>query len=156
MTDQFDMQRFGSLKWEDLSLEPSGKQGGVCDCCGTSTHRVWGFVRHPLGRLAAYFVGWTVGKNDHGAAFDLVVGPWGDGALPERRAAVSLQYRLSDERPGFGIVDASGRPTATKKLVGCALARSKVVDTALANQCFAIADAVLMKDPRIAEVRGWA
>jgi hypothetical protein len=155
MTDQFNMQRFGSLKWEDLSLEPSGNQGGVCDCCGTGTQRVWGFVRHPLGPLAAYFVGWTLGKKGHGAAFDLVVG-WGEGALPERRAAVSLQYRVTDEGPGFGIVDASGRPTATKKLVGRALARSEVVDTALANQCFAIADAVLMKDPRIAEVRGWA
>src|SRR6267142_2265097 len=108
MTDQLKMKRFGPLRWEDLSLEPSGSQGGLCDCCGTSTQCVWGVVRHPLGLLAAYFVAWTVGKKDHGATFDLIVGPWGEGAVPEGRAAVSLQYGVTDEGPHLGIVDAAG------------------------------------------------
>lgn len=156
MIDRFEMQHFGVLKWEDLSLETSGSQDGNCDCCGTSTRRVWGFVRHPRGLLAAYFVGWTLGKRDHGASFDLIVGPWGEGALPERRGAISLKYGATDEGSGFAVIDAASRPTASNKLVGCALARSEVIDTPLAKRCFAIADAVLIKGPRIAEIRVWA
>jgi hypothetical protein len=155
MADQLNMQRFGPLDWKELRLEPSGTQEGVCDCCGTSTRRVWGFVRHPIGAVAAYFVGWTIGRKDHGASFDLIVGAWGSGATQKQRGAVSLTYRAADGDYGFAIVDATDRPTANSELVGRVFTRHEVVATTLADQVFAIADAIFMTDARLDEVRTW-
>jgi hypothetical protein len=155
MADQLNMQRFGPLDWKELRLEPSGTQEGVCDCCGTSTRRVWGFVRHPIGAVAAYFVGWTIGRKDHGASFDLIVGAWGSGATQKQRGAVSLTYRAADGDYGFAIVDATDRPTANSELVGRVFTRHQVVATTLADQVFAIADAIFMTDARLDEVRTW-
>src|SRR5262245_45445756 len=113
-----DMQRHGALNWKDLRLQTLKSQDGACDCCGTTTRRVWGFVGYEHGTVAAYFVGWTLGKRDHGAAFDLIVGAWGPNATSEQRGAVALEYRVGDHGPGFAIVDALNRPHATNESVG--------------------------------------
>jgi hypothetical protein len=155
MTDQLNMQRFGALDWKELRIETSGIQEGTCDCCGTSTRRVWGFVRHPIGAVAAYFVGWTIGKRDHGATFDLIMGAWGDSSTPEQRGAVSLKYGIGDGASGFAIVDGADRSITNSKLVGRSFTRAEVINTPLAGQVFAIADAVFMTDPRLDEVRTW-
>src|SRR5262245_58702006 len=97
-----------------LEAEPDGSADlGPCPCCGNMTRRVWGFIRTPKATLAAYFVQWTPGRvKDHGALFDLIVGRWGEGASAADRVAVTLDYRLLDDGPGFMVIDATGRPTA--------------------------------------------
>ena len=58
-----------------LSVEPTeAADFATCECCGSATRRVWGFVHDPDGTVAAYFVQWAVGRvADHGALFDLVL-----------------------------------------------------------------------------------
>jgi len=139
-----------------LAIEVSGDRYlGPCPDCGTSTRRVWGYVRHSGEPLAAYFVEWTLGRPDHGAYFDLVIGRWGEGSSSADRWAASLEYRVVDGNPGFMVLDAGPRPVASSDLARVALARADLVETPLAATVFAIADTVFAGDPRIDEIRNW-
>lgn len=143
------------LDWQALAVEPLKSAEGRCDCCGTATRRVWGAVSQDGGSLAAYYVGWTVERPDHGARFELVVGSWGEEADAGERAWVELEYRLVDGEGAFMVVDAAGPDDAKAGLAATALRRDDVIGTPLAPQVFAIVDAVIMKDARLEELRGW-
>lgn len=140
--------------WREFEIEESGTAGGHCDCCGTTTRRVWGFVRRAGEPVAAYFVSWTEGKPDHGAAFDLILGKWGDSATKRDRYSTALDFRLIDGAPQFMVVDAENRATSGSPLVGTLLKRSDVIGTPIAAQAFAVIDAVYMSDSGN-EVRSW-
>jgi hypothetical protein len=141
---------------EPLSVEPTGEKDlGVCECCGNSSRRVWGLVHTPNATLASYFVHWTLGRvPDHGANFDLIIGKWGDGTAAADRVLVALAYRLTDTGPQFMVIDAADRPAAKSDLVGRALPRSEVINQPIAEQAFAVVDAVLEQDQRVAELLG--
>jgi hypothetical protein len=85
---------------------------------------------------------------------DMIIGPWGEGATAEKRIAISLAYRLTETGPSLMVIDARARPIARSPLVGVALERDKVIGTATAGSAFAIADAVLAGDQRVAELLG--
>ncbi len=140
--------------WREFQIEEAGSTGGHCECCGTTTKRVWGFVRRNAEPVGAYFVAWTQGKPDHGAKFDLILGKWGDAAIKDDRYAVALDYRLIEGTPQFMVVDALNRATSGSPLVGTALKRTDVIGTPLATQVFAIVDAVYMSDSA-GELRQW-
>ena len=144
-----------SLDWRELEIEESGTAGGHCDCCATTTKRVWGLVRRAGAPVGAYFVAWTQGKPDHGAAFDLILGKWGDSASKQDRYSTALDFRLVDGAPQFMVVDAVNRATSGSPLLGTALKRSEVIGTPIAAQVFAVIDAVYMSDSAN-EVRSWS
>lgn len=123
-----------------LLVEPVGESQGHCDCCGKTTRRVWGWVHRDDTTLAAYFVGWTEGMPDHGVAFDLALGRWGEGSGPNDRQAAALDYR--HDANAFMVVDASGRTADRPEIASSALSRADVIGTQLAPQIFAIADAI--------------
>jgi hypothetical protein len=137
---------------QPLHVEPTeSRDFGPCECCGSKTRRVWGFVHFPTGTAAAYFVQWAVGRvADHGALFDLILGQWGDGTSAADWVLVTLDYRLADTGPAFIVIDSGSRPAAESELVGRALARADVVGQPVAEQAFAVADAALAEDSRIA------
>lgn len=139
-----------------IKVEPSGStELGVCDCCGRSSRSVWGFVYAEGHSLAAYFVHWTVGHvPDQGASIDLILGEWGEGATEDKRFAVALAYRLMDSGPSMMVIDAEARLASSNPLVGRALSRGEVIGTHFAEDAFAIADAVLAQDDRVAELLG--
>ena len=138
---------------DEIEVEvDSQKDSGPCDCCGEPSRTVSGFLHTKEATLAAYFVHWTPGKREHGASYDLIVGPWGEGARRENRYLVSLRYRVTERGPEFMVVDATDRPAASNELVGRALSRTQVVDTPLATSVFALVDAIYLHDPRIAEL----
>lgn len=141
---------------DELQVEPTGSADfGPCECCGNNSRRVWGRVRTPTAALAAYFVHWTLTRvRDHGANFDLIIGRWGEGASARDRLLVALDYRLLESGPGFMVIDAAGRPAASSELVGRALSRAEVIGRPIAQQAFAIVDAVLAQDARVAELLG--
>ncbi|MBO6719320.1 MAG: hypothetical protein JJ913_15285 [Rhizobiaceae bacterium] len=143
--------------WRDYQIEQIGEGGGHCDCCGDTTRRVWGFVKYYDEPFGAYYLGWTVGKPDHGAAFDLVLGNWSEDAPSSSRFAVSLDYRLIDGSGAFMVVDAEDRiPTQDgKPMFDVALKRTDVIGTALAPEVFAIVDAIFMSDSA-GELRSWS
>ena len=142
--------------WRSFETEQTGASVGHCDCCGSTTKRVWGLIHLDDVTVAAYFVGWAEQRPDHGAAFDLILGKWGDSAAREDRYAVALDYRIVESSAQFMVVDAENRRTSTSELVGAVLKRSDVIGTALAPQVFAIVDAIWMGDPRLEELRTWS
>ncbi len=139
---------------DELTIEPSGiKDSGPCACCGNASRCVWGFVHGHDGVVAAFYVHWTLnGIRQHGANFDLILGHWGDDATAADRVLVALAYRLLDDGPGFMVIDADSRPAAKSDLVGRALKRADVLGQPIAQRAFAVLDAILLRDPRVAEL----
>jgi hypothetical protein len=99
---------------------------------------------------AAYWMNWTVDHlRDRGANLDLALGGWGDDANSRDRVAISLVHR---DQPDGGaevmVIDASRRPLTRGDLVGQALQRDEVIGTPLAEQVFALVDAIYEQDQR--------
>ena len=139
---------------DQLTVEPQGSSDiDSCDCCGNASRTVWGFIRRRQEPVAAYFVRWAIGRPEHGANFDLILGEWGDGTSAQDRVAISLLFRQTDDVTGFMIGDAAGTAAGTSDLAGSALTRDQVVGTPLAQLSFDIVDAIWLQDLRIDEVR---
>ena len=140
----------------DTKIEQAGSSDtGVCDCCGRSSRCVWGYAHTHDRCIAAYFVHWTLGHiPDRGANIDIILGEWGEAATADRRNAIGLAYRLTETGPSMMVVDAETRPFSRNSLVGRALRRNEVIGTPVAQEAFAVADAILSKDERVAELLG--
>jgi S-adenosylmethionine synthetase len=82
----------------------------------------------------------------HGAHIDIIIGEW------DNRCAVSLEYRIGDTGPSVMVIDAHGRHHADATLTKRALRREDVIGTPLAKEVFAICDAILLLDERLAEI----
>lgn len=136
-------------------IEATGAQDfGPCACCGDNSRTVWGLVHRGKAGEAAYFVQWTLGQiGRHGAHFDLVLGPWGEGTTRDDRYAVSLEFRRTENGPAFMVIDADTRDIAKGDLAHHGLTRQEVVGTAVAKQAFEIVDAIWLQDERLAEIR---
>lgn len=127
---------------------------GPCECCGDTTHRVWGLVYRDDNAEASYFVEWTRGQvSTHGAHFDLILGLWGDGTTSRDRFAVSVAFRRGPRGPEFMVVDAAERAIASSPLVGTAMARAQVIGTPIAARVFEVLDQIWLQDRRIAELQ---
>jgi hypothetical protein len=140
----------------EISIEPTGSNDtGICDCCGRSSRCVWGCAYGDGRCLAVYYVHWTLGHvPDRGANIDLILGEWGETATAEHRRALALAYRLLDTGPSMMVIDASARPFSRSPLIGSALRRDEVIGSPDAQEAFAIADALLAHDARVAELLG--
>ena len=132
---------------------PWKESAGTCACCGRASKTIWGDLSQGEATVAMYFVQWTVGAPEHDPNIDLIVGPWGEDAKPEYRLAVSLLYRPARSGGSFMVVDGEGRRTDDRALCGRALKRAEVVGTPLAQEVFALVDAVWLTEPRIGEVK---
>jgi hypothetical protein len=139
-----------------FEIAPGGSvDTGRCECCGNLSRRVWGYAAREGEAYASYFVHWTLGHvPEFGAYFDLIVGRWGEGTTSAGRCAVSLDYRLLESGPGFMVIDADKRDIAKNELVGRALKRIDVIGQPLAEHIFALCDAILAEDRRLAELIG--
>ena len=137
-----------------LTIEPLGDATfGPCACCGLPTRRVWGFAHLADRAEAAYFVQWVPGAvGEHGAAFDLILGRWGEGTGPGDRAAVSLVFRRSERGPELMVVDARGRHHVRDHVVATALDRAAVLGSPMAARAYAVVDAVWLQDDRVREL----
>jgi hypothetical protein len=153
--NRFSSQRAVKLSAVDLSVTPIDSHDfGPCECCGNFSRTVWGSIYHSQEMIAVYYVQWTLNNPEHGANFDLITGKWGDGTVAQDRQAVSLAYRAVEA--SFMVIDAEHRPVAKENLAGTALKRSEVSGTKIAENAFAIVDAIWLQDERIDEVRRWS
>jgi hypothetical protein len=136
-----------------LEIEPLGsKDAGRCECCDRVSRKIWGLWREePRGR-GCYFVHWTVGHVfEKGAHIDVIfAGPKQEsGGLPDFHA-VSLEYRIFETGPEMMVVDATAAAYAMSPCLGRRLKRSDVISGPLAATVFAICDAFLVRDERLA------
>ena len=138
----------------DLVINPENESRGVCDCCGSESKTIWGYVRSSNQTVAAYYVQWTVGSANHYPNIDLIVGSWGEGATPKRRILISLRYRPANGGGSFMVIDSESRPANNPSLCGRALKRVEVIGTPLAKEAFDLVDALWAQDLRLIEVQG--
>ncbi len=79
---------------EDLTLEPGEDlEPSRCSCCGTITHRVFGFVYRAGNAHSVYHASWTPAHPDRGANVALEFGDWSEGARPSDRFETALEIR---------------------------------------------------------------
>lgn len=149
------MHRDRLFNWKPYEIEQTGESGGRCGCCGGAMRRVSGVVNHNGRTVAAYYVSWTLGRPDHGAAFDLIIGRWGKGAGSSDRQGVALDFRVVEGAPQFLVREAPDRPISGSDLFTSVLDRSQVMGTPVAAQVFALTDAAFMGDPRLDELHRW-
>ena len=140
----------------EFELKPeSDEVTGRCECCGNISRAVTGLAYRGRDAYAAYHVHWTVGHiPEYGANFDFIIGEWGEGTSAADRSAVSLVYKISQNGPGFMVIDAGERHVAKSSLVGRALKREEVVGQPIARDVFALCDAIWLQDARVAELSG--
>jgi len=136
-----------------LTATPSEQSIGTCECCGNASKTIWGFIGTPEQTVAVYYVSWTADLAKHPPNFDLIVGPWGEGAEPKNRHLVSLLFQPSRSGGAFMVIDGESRPANNPALCGRALKRAEVVGTPLAKQIFGLVDIIWLQDPRVSEVR---
>lgn len=131
-------------------VEALDETGGLCDCCGNASRSIWGLVHSDDRTVAAYWLHWTVGHLDEaGANLDMVIGPWGDGTTANDRFAASLLYREpANEAPALMVIDATGRKNANSTLANTALCRDEIIGSPIAEQLFALVDAIWLQDAR--------
>jgi hypothetical protein len=84
------------------------------------------------------------------------ISSWANGVdrRPRQTAWVRLDYRLLDDGPTFMVTDADCSDVAQSDLVGRALKRTDVVGQPISQHVFALCDAVLSLDARVAELLG--
>lgn len=130
-------------------VETEGAESTLCDCCGTQTQKIWGWLHQGDSTLLNYFVRWTEGHPEAGADINLLMGKWGDEAGPVDRSCVSLHLFLQDDQtPAFRVVDARQDFFGEDKLALNGLQRSEVMGTPLADAVFAALDSIWCQDER--------
>jgi len=150
------MQRISVPHFPEMTLEyavENEAELGPCPDCGQKTRRVWGYVYRSDIATAAYYVEWTPSHPRRDAAFDLIIGRWGESAGPSDRQAVSVAFRVLETGPAFMVQDASVRTIGSSPLGSRALNRIEVVGQPIAADAFQICDSIYLADPRINELR---
>lgn len=141
--------------WQKLQVESTGAKNGLCDCCGTQTQHDWGFVHFENSTIASYFVSWTVGRPDHGAWFDLLIGQWGGESDPSQRNHVALEFLLLNGNPNFMVRNSNEANRKFTSLAHYETLRDDIIGTTLAPHIFAITDALYMSE-YLQEIRSWS
>jgi hypothetical protein len=120
------------VDWRDYWIEERLEHSGSCDDCGDGWRAFGGSIWHDRLEVAAYTA--RVWPNDTGLLTILLQGE-------PRTRAVHLWWTPSGE---ITVIDPiSDRSTFTQ------LRRGEVIGTPLAEQVFAFADAVLLRDTRL-------
>lgn len=84
-----------------------------------------------------------------GADLTLVFGEWGEGTSAQNRFAIALKhFQQEDGKPALMVVDATNNRVVNGSLASSGLLREEVIGTPLANQVFAITDAIYKQDHR--------
>lgn len=66
------MSGTGDAAW---AIDPTGRSGGHCDCCGHDSHTVRGMILRGADTAGVYYLQWTAGHvDDTGASVDLILG----------------------------------------------------------------------------------
>lgn len=126
---------------------------GPCECCGSMSRMVTGFILDEQGGVAGFAVNWTLGQVPrHGAEFHFILGEWGDEARKEDRFGVAMHFFAAGAHSGYTLVDAAETPLANHPLVGKTKSREEVIGTPLAEKVFEFVDFLCVADGRLEEI----
>jgi len=135
----------------EIEIEPSAESGGFCDCCGSESRTIWGYVHQAERTLACYYIQWTVGASleTHPANIDLIYGAWGDGTTERDRCLIAMINFENEDGSSIMVIDADTRLASMSDVAGSAMKRSDIVGTPFAPHVFRIIDAIFTQDPRL-------
>jgi len=138
-----------SLTWDAIEVTAERSEQTACACCGNTTNEVHGTLENDGEWLGHYMCRWSMQHPEKGVIFQIGLGDWRDQAPADARWMFGATY--STETAGFRLDDLRRNDGGTDATL---LDRSDIIDTPFAQEAFAMLDAVFMKDPRLAEVRG--
>jgi len=116
----------------------------------TQIKRVWSLVYKDDSAYASYYAEWPLGpRAEFEVRIHIVLGKWGDGAIPAHRFLVFVLYR-DTPKPGFMIADADGGADDYKALGSRVLSREAVLaDDEIKRSVFELLDQIWDQDHRI-------
>jgi hypothetical protein len=137
-----------------FEVELSGQKQHPCECCGNVSHTVWGYVHEEAGGTrAVYYAGWIDGHDDRVVRMTVSLGRWGDGTGADDRRSVAIDMRAPEGTPEMMVVDNAlfDEPA----VLGVLQRRQEALDDPALADLWAVADAIVLADPRVAEAMRW-
>src|SRR5258708_3333470 len=110
----------------DLSLEPGPQEDGtVCDCCGTQSTTVHGFVYKDGDAFSIYYAGWSSHHPEWGVTMAIATGEWSEGSGPADRVSIGVEARSTATEIQFTVINPEQSPWGETALFGKMLSREK-------------------------------
>jgi hypothetical protein len=134
----------------DLSLEMGPQEAGIiCDCCGTRSTTVHGFVYESGDALAIYYAGWSVQHPERGVTMAIATGEWSEGSGPADRVSIGVQASAYEAEIHFSILEPNQSPWGETELFGEMLPRGRALQHPSLRQTLEVAELVLREDRRV-------
>jgi len=136
-----------------FDVEPAGAKEHECDCCGNTSHTVWGYVSEAGAARAVYYTGWVEGHADRLVSITIGLGLWGEGTTAADRRSFGIDVRSIDRTPQMMITD---HPFVDEPdLLGHLLPREEALVDPAIGDLWDVADAIVTDDPRVVAAMGW-
>lgn len=139
----------------DLSLEAGPLEAGtVCDCCGTRSTTVHGFVYRNGDAFAVYYAGWSDQHRERGVTLAIATGEWAEGSGPQDRTSIGLEARPTAAEIQFTTVGPEQSPWGETPLFGRMLSRDHAKASPSLSSTLEVAEVIVRDDPRVRAVLG--
>jgi hypothetical protein len=137
----------------DLSLEAGPQEAGnVCDCCGTRSTTVHGFVYRSGDAFAVYYAGWSHQHPERGVTMAIATGEWAEDSGPQDRTSIGLEARPAATEIQFTIVGPEQSPWGETPLFGRMLSRDRAKASPSLKATLEVAELIVREDPRVRAV----
>lgn len=137
----------------ELSLELGSQEtGALCDCCGTRSTTVHGFVYRAGDAFGIYYAGWSAQHPERGVILIIATGEWAEGSGPADRVSIGMVARPTDTEVQFTVIEPDQSPWGDTSLLGKALSRAAAIGHPCLRQALEVAELVVHDDPRIHSV----
>jgi hypothetical protein len=134
----------------EFSLETGPQEAGdICDCCGTRSTTVHGFVYASGDAFAIYYAGWSIQHPERGVTMAIASGTWSEGSGPADRVSIGVQARSHETEIHFSVLEPSQSPWGKTQLFGEMLLRDKALQHSSLRTTLEIAELVVREDPRV-------
>jgi hypothetical protein len=133
-----------------LSLEMGPQDAGsICECCGTRSTTVHGFVYESGDAFAIYYAAWSGQHPERGVTMAIATGEWSEGAGAADRVSIGVQARSREEDIHFSVLEPNKSPWGETPLFGAMLPRDKALQHPSLRKTLEVAELVVREDRRI-------
>lgn len=130
------------------------EEGATCDCCGTRSSSVHGFVYRDGDAFAIYYAGWSERHPERGVTMAIATGEWSDDSGPQDRVSIGLGAYPTGTDVEFSVAEPEESPWGETPLLGTMLPKDRALASAALTATLEIAELVSRGDPRLRAVLG--
>ena len=141
-----------------FDVDPAGAKEHECECCGNTSHTVWGYVYEgstgtTRAARAVYYAGWVEDHDDRLISITIGLEIWGEGATAADRRSFGIDVRSIDGTPEMMV---TGHPFVDEpNLLGRLLQRQEALADPSIGDLWQVADAIVTADPRVVAAMDW-